>query len=97
MADNGTQFIEQVYEQMQQLKLVKTQDEFSKKIVGKSPRWYSATKARQRNISVSSLFNMATNIERIALDQRSRNIKKNIMEVHNLVLEKLADKTPYYE
>jgi hypothetical protein len=97
MANNGTAFIEEIYGQTYQLGLVETQDQFSQKICGKSPRWYSVVVSNSREPSVSSLWNMAANLNKIGSAERSRNTKRVILELHNKVMAKLQDKTIHYE
>ena len=93
MKKSGKDFIKKIYEESCNLDLCKTQNEFSQKICGKSPKWYSVISAENRNPSVGSLFFIASRVGQIARSERSRNLKRSIMNIQSLVMRELSNKT----
>ena len=93
MATIGTQFIEEIFNETIDVGLVETQNEFSTKIAGKSPHWYSVIKAEERDPSISSLLTIAIRLERIATQERSYKIRNVIRNIHAKVMDRLSVRT----
>jgi len=93
MATINTQFIEEIFNEIFDVGLVETQNEFSTKIAGKSPHWYSVIKSEERDPSVSSLLTMAMRLERIATQERSYKTRNVIRNIHAKVMDKLSART----
>lgn len=97
MPQDNISFIEQIYEQTAELGLCDTQEQFSVRICGRSPKWFSSLKSTKMQPSVGALLNMTTVLNGIAANERSRKTKRYILGIHNKVAAKLQDKTIHYE
>jgi hypothetical protein len=97
MSKESIPFIEEIYEQTALLGLCDTQEQFSVRICGKSPKWFSSVKSTKASPSVSSLVNITAVLNTIAANERSRNTKRLILGIHDRVAAKLQDKIVQYE
>lgn len=63
-----TIILEEIYrEVVDELQIVKTQNEFSK-LFGMAPSWYSSTASRKRDLTVEMLYRIKTILHDIALE-----------------------------
>lgn len=58
----GIEFIEGIYGQLRELDLVQTKGEFSQRLLGRSPSYLTAMRAKQRYVSSSVIAALETNL-----------------------------------
>jgi K+-transporting ATPase c subunit len=90
----SSKFIKDLYKSCKALQLVKTQEEFSTKICGKSRKWYSSVVSTNYAASTDSLVRAYKNIEALAQKQENLYIKSSFLnlsiEVKNHIDNKLT-------
>lgn len=68
--------IKEIYQELKDINLVETQNEFSADFLGKSPRYYSYLMATNRQPSIGASYALSVRLEMIAEQLRAKeNIK----------------------
>ena len=91
-----TTFIEQVYEQIADIRYIST-DDFSRDYLGKHPSYYRSLKSRHIEASTTALLSLLEALEKQATILKSRNshplmhsIAQKYEELGNIVCEEIA-------
>jgi len=77
----SSKFIVDLYKSCKALQIVKTQEEFSSKICGKSPKMYSVCVSNGRAASTDSLLRAYKNIEALSQKQENKHIKLSLLDL----------------
>jgi hypothetical protein len=77
----SSKFLIDLYKACKKLQLVKTQEEFSTQICGKSSKWYSVNVSTDRAASTDSLVRAYKNIEILAQKQENSHIKSSLLDI----------------